>query len=188
MNDYWENRYKSGGNSGPGSYNESATFKATTINNYINKLNIKTISDYGCGDGNQIGLLSDYELYHGYDVSNFIIDKNVATFANKNNMFFYKNINDLPDSDLNMSLDVIYHLSEFSDYVDYLIRLFNKSKKYVLIFSTDEDREYTNDHFCSRKFTVWIEKNISDFELVEVIEGGSGVNFYLYEKITKNNN
>ena len=89
MNDYWENRYKSGDNSGSGSYGESAAFKATTINNYIHKLNIKTISDYGCGDGNQISLLLDYELYHDYDVSNFIVDKNITTFANKNNMFHY---------------------------------------------------------------------------------------------------
>jgi len=128
MNNYWENRYKSGGNSGSSAYGEYAVYKASIVNSYVNELNIKTISDYGCGDGNQISLLSGFELYHGYDISDFIINKNIIKFKNINNMFFYKNINDLPESDLNISLDVLYHIVNMSDFIIYLTKLFNKSK------------------------------------------------------------
>jgi 2-polyprenyl-3-methyl-5-hydroxy-6-metoxy-1,4-benzoquinol methylase len=184
MDNYWEKRYINGGNSGPGSYNASAAYKASVINNYIDKLNIRTISDYGCGDGNQISLLTGFEIYHGYDISSYIIDKNVVKFKDRNNMFFYKNVEDLPESDLTMSLDVLYHVSRMSDFVDYLTRLFDKSKKHVLIFSTDRNAENQSEesYIYLRKFTDWVEANIPGFRLVEMLEGGAGVNFYLYER------
>jgi len=189
MDRYWENRYKSGQNSGDGSYGESAKYKANVINDYINKLSIKTIGDYGCGDGNQINLLSGFELYHGYDISDFIIDSNTVRFVNKNNMFFYKNIIDLPECDLNISLDVLYHICPISEYTTYLTSLFDKSKKYVLIYSTnrDEDFELTdeNDYAYHRKFKEWVENNISGFELIEMLENplSDAINFYLYKRI-----
>jgi 2-polyprenyl-3-methyl-5-hydroxy-6-metoxy-1,4-benzoquinol methylase len=184
MNNYWEERYRGGGNSGPGSYNASATYKASVINNYINKLKIRTISDYGCGDGNQISLLTGFEVYHGCDISSYIIDRNVARFKDRNNMFFYKNVEDLPESDMTMSLDVLYHVSRMSDFVAYLTRLFNKSKKYVLIFSTDRDVENQSEesYIYFRRFTDWVEKNMMGFKLVETLKGGAGVDFYLYER------
>jgi hypothetical protein len=52
--DYWENRYKNGGNSGEGSYALKAEYKANVLNNYIQKLNIKSIIEFGCGDGNNL--------------------------------------------------------------------------------------------------------------------------------------
>ena len=168
MDNYWENRYKTGGNSGSGSYNEDAKFKATVINNYIVKYGIKTISDFGCGDGNQISLLSGFALYHGYDISNFIIDKNTVRFANTGNMFFYKNIKDLPESDLCMSLDVIYHLVGENDYEEYLTELFTKSKKYVLIYSTNRNSDANELSYCCHHiFTDWVDKNCKNFELVD---------------------
>jgi len=33
--EYWDNRYKNGGNSGQGSYNALAKFKASVINDFI---------------------------------------------------------------------------------------------------------------------------------------------------------
>ena len=190
MDRYWENRYKSGRDSGEGSYGKSAEYKASIINNYINKLDIKTIGDYGCGDGNQISLLSGFELYHGYDISNFIVDSNIVKFEDKYNMFFYKNIIDLPECDLNMTLDVLYHICLISEYTTYLMNLFNKSKKYVLIYSTNrvEDFELTgdNDYAYHRRFKDWVEENILNFELVEKLDNPlyetNTVNFYLYKR------
>ena len=54
---FWENRYKSGGNSGSGSYNKMAEFKANVINNFIKEKSIKGMIDYGVGDGNQLKLI-----------------------------------------------------------------------------------------------------------------------------------
>ena len=73
---YWNNRYKNGGNSGPGSYNILAKFKAEIINNFINKNKIESIIDYGVGDGNQLKLIDTTDKnYTGIDVSHFIINK-----------------------------------------------------------------------------------------------------------------
>jgi hypothetical protein len=73
MNNFWEERYKTGGNSGAGSYGEYAVYKAQIINDYIIKYNIKTISDFGCGDGNQISLLKGFESYMGHDISSYAL-------------------------------------------------------------------------------------------------------------------
>ena len=49
MSEYWEERYKIGGTSGAGLYGDNAKRKALVINYYIKELEIKTISDIGCG-------------------------------------------------------------------------------------------------------------------------------------------
>ena len=51
---YWEDRYKNGGNSGAGSYNTLAKFKASVINHFIENNKIQSLIDYGVGDGNQL--------------------------------------------------------------------------------------------------------------------------------------
>ena len=72
--DYWNTRYKTGGNSGAGSYNNLANFKAKIINNFIQKNNIQSIIDYGVGDGNQLKLINtENKIYTGIDVSSIII-------------------------------------------------------------------------------------------------------------------
>ena len=73
---YWNNRYVKGGNSGTWSYNNLSQFKGDVINNFIEKNQIKTIVDYGVGDGNQLKLINTENLiYTGIDVSEFIISK-----------------------------------------------------------------------------------------------------------------
>ena len=71
---YWNDRYIKGGNSGKGSYNHLAKFKADVINSFIKHYKIKSIIDYGIGDGNQLKLFNTENLiYTGIDVSRFII-------------------------------------------------------------------------------------------------------------------
>src|SRR5262245_51431247 len=65
---YWKERYDSGGNSGDGSYGKLAEFKAEVLNRFIREENIEKIIEYGCGDGNQLKS-ADYPSYIGFDVS-----------------------------------------------------------------------------------------------------------------------
>ena len=51
---YWNDRYVKGQNSGAGSYNKLAQFKADVINDFLGRNQIKSIVDYGVGDGNQL--------------------------------------------------------------------------------------------------------------------------------------
>src|SRR5438105_12008770 len=45
---YWEDLYASGGNSGSGSYNRSARYKATVLNAFVQNHNIGTVLEWGC--------------------------------------------------------------------------------------------------------------------------------------------
>lgn len=185
MSKYWEDRYITGGNSGLGSYGEYAKHKADVINNYIKKLNIKTISDFGCGDGNQISLIYGYEKYVGFDVSKHIVSLCDEKFKNIENMSFINTINDLPESDLCLSLDVIYHIIDENEYQEYLKQLFNKSKKYVLIFSSNHENDSIVNHIYHRVFTKWVNDNINNFKFIEEINNNlkTSAKFFLFEKI-----
>ena len=48
---YWEERYARGGNSGAGSYNRLAEFKAEYLNRFVSEHEIKTVIEFGSGDG-----------------------------------------------------------------------------------------------------------------------------------------
>lgn len=171
MNNIWEKRYMSGGNSGNGSYGKYAKHKADVINGYIKKYNIKTISDFGCGDGNQISLLKGFETYCGFDISGFIVNKCKDKFSGLPMMFF-NDINQMPEAELTMSLDVIYHIINEEEFENHLSFLFNKSKKYVLIYSSnhDDNNHGAREYIFHRIFTDLVEKNYKEFRLVEVVE------------------
>ena len=185
MGNYWDNKYSGGGNSGKGSYGKYAEYKAKIINYYIEKYNIKTISDLGCGDGHQMSLISGYEKYVGYDISPHILSVCEKKFNKNKKISFCSEMSDLPEADLCLSLDVIYHLVDDDDYEYYMSNLFNKSKKYVLIFSTNQDEnDHRLKHFIyHRKFTDWVDEH-TGFKLIEETysEMKISARFFLYEK------
>lgn len=186
MNNFWEERYKSGGNSGAGSYGEYAIYKAQIINNYILKYDIKTISDFGCGDGNQISLIKGFEEYMGYDISSYALYLCVKKFSGNTKMHFCSLISDLQEADLCLSLDVLYHIIDEKEFEYHLSQLFGKSKKYVLIFSSNFDgNKVVANYIQHRKFTDWINKYYKNFKLVEELENflQTSAKFYLYKKI-----
>lgn len=65
---YWELNYARGGTSGPGSYYASAEAKATFLNEFVRARDVRSVIEFGCGDGNQLSL-ADYPSYIGLDVS-----------------------------------------------------------------------------------------------------------------------
>ena len=79
---YWIDRYASGGNSGKGSYDQLAEFKAQIINSFVKQKNIQTVIEFGCGDGNQL-TYAEYPRYLGLDVSPVAIDicKKIFVYA-----------------------------------------------------------------------------------------------------------
>ena len=194
--DYWENRYKNQGNSGSGSFNNLAQFKARVINNFVNKNNINTVIEWGCGDCNQLSL-ANYKNYIGYDVSQTAIDICKNKFSNDSSKTFIYMNDDYDKSkkaDLALSLDVIYHLLEDNVFDVYMQNLFNSSNKYVCIYSSNIDAGW-GFHIKNRKFTDWIDKYMSNNWIIkEYIPNefpydpkNSGTtsfsDFYFYEKI-----
>jgi hypothetical protein len=84
---YWDERYKKGGNSGAGSYNRLAEFKAEVINDFIKQKNIFTVIEFGCGDGNQLKYF-DVPSYTGYDISPTIVEHCTKIFENDKSKTF----------------------------------------------------------------------------------------------------
>jgi hypothetical protein len=164
--DYWEERYRSGGNSGPGSYGRLAEFKARQINQIVAEKGIQTIVEFGCGDGNQL-LLAEYPNYTGYDVSETILQRCRARFGDRPN-FAFKHLSEYHGEkyELSMSLDVIFHLVEDDVFDAYMKNLFNASNQWVLIYSSDfDDHGEFGAHVRNRDFKPWIEKHASGFSL-----------------------
>ena len=197
--EYWEKRYRSGGNSGAGSYNNLAEFKGEIINLFIDNKKIDSVIEFGCGDGNQLKYLRP-QRYLGYDISEKAIQL-CSEIYKKDDTKSFKNTNSYNSekADLTMSLDVIYHLIEKQTYLNYMNTLFDASNKYVIIYSSNTDYNMLNAaHVKNRKFTDWVEKNRQDFSLFEHIPNkypfdGDGTqtsfsDFFLYEKIALKTN
>ena len=91
--EYWEKRYRDGGNSGAGSYGHLAEFKAQVINKFIEQHEIKSIIEWGCGDGNQLGMF-ECEKYTGYDVAETAIKMCREKYANDNKKQFIHYLGD----------------------------------------------------------------------------------------------
>ncbi|WP_216637168.1 class I SAM-dependent methyltransferase [Pontibacter akesuensis] len=195
---YWEGRYNSGGNSGAGSYNRLAEFKADVLNSFVKNNQIQTVIEFGCGDGNQLTML-EYPFYIGLDISKTAVGICIDKFkADKTKSFYLYNSLAFVDNhkifnaDVSLSIDVLYHLIEDELFEKYIFDLFNSSKQYVVIYSNDYD-DRSALHVRERKFTDYIEKNFSQWKLKEVIKNKypydpkksdqtSSADFFFYQK------
>ncbi|MDZ7691914.1 MAG: hypothetical protein U5K69_12435 [Balneolaceae bacterium] len=185
--EYWEKRYDWGGTSGNGSYNDLAEFKAAIINRFIEKEDVETVIEYGCGDGNQLKL-ADYPSYIGFDVSKKAISRCRNIFVHDKTMTFkLMEEYDGETAQLTLSLDVIYHLIEDEVYYAYMRRLFDSSTQFVIIYSsnTNGQKNMQMKHIRHRKFSDWIEENRSTWKLLKKIPANGDAtftDFYIYEK------
>lgn len=164
---YWEARYKQGGNSGTGSYGRLADFKANTINGFIRENKIRSVIEFGAGDGNQLSLYR-IKNYMGFDVSASAIEKLQYKFRrDSSKKFFLVSEYAGQKADLAMSIDVIFHLVEDDVFNDYMARLFQAAGKHVIIYSSNQETQEATvaSHFRHRKFTDWIELNRPDWRL-----------------------
>ena len=162
---FWESVYRKGGTSGPGSYGRLAEFKAEVLNEFVQKKNIRSVIEFGCGDGAQLGL-AKYPEYVGLDVSATAIERCSSLFAHDSKKRFFLADGlpaDLGTFDLSLSLDVIYHLLEDAVFEEYMSRLFRFSRRFVAIYASNFDERTRALHVRHRKFTTWINKNARDW-------------------------
>jgi hypothetical protein len=192
--DYWNSRYINGGTSGAGSYEHLAEFKADILNSFVAKKKIKSVIEFGFGDGNQL-MLATYPDYTGYDVSQKAVEicRN-KFFGDAKKTFHLVSEWRGETAELVLSLDVIYHLIEDSVFENYMQNLFLASDRYVVIYASDTDENDDNKsiHVRHRKFTRWVANKILEWYLIDYIpnqypieeygEKGTFANFYIYEK------
>lgn len=183
--EYWKKRYDLGGTSGAGSYNQLAEFKANILNRFVEKEGVKSVLEFGCGDGNQVSLFN-FPSYTGFDISEEAISRCKKIFAyDKTKKFRLMKKYDGERAQLTLSLDVIYHLVEDDVYQEYMQRLFDSSTQYVIIYSsnTDEQSKVQMNHIKHRKFADWIERNRSNWkEIKHISADDTFADFYIYEK------
>jgi len=165
---YWEHRYKTGGNSGAGSYGRLAEYKAKTINKLSSKYKISDAIEFGSGDGNQCAKFK-FKKYIGIDVSQEAVSHCNKMFECKKNWRFFHYSDPIIKtlkSPLVLSLDVIFHLVEDDTFHRYMRNLFDASERLVLIYSSDYNRSDGPVHVRHRKYTDWISENAKEFNLI----------------------
>lgn len=192
--EYWDQRYRNNGTSGAGSYLHLAAFKAEFLNAFVRDNGVRSVVEFGCGDGNQLKL-AEYPRYTGFDVSPKSIEICRNLFRGDLDKSFHTLAEAVDASaDLALSLDVIYHLVEDEVYHRYMELLFRSSTRWVIVYSSNTD---VNDaaqsvHVRHRKFTDWIARERPDFELVRHLPNqypvdrygadGSFADFFVFRK------
>ena len=132
----------------------------------------------------------------GFDISQEVISHCETVFKNdKTKTFKLMDAYANEKAQLTLSLDVIYHLIEDNVFFGYMKRLFDSSTRYVIIYSSDIDKQarLQAPHVKHRKFSDWIEQNKSEWKLIQHIPNryphtedefkGSFADFYVYERI-----
>lgn len=194
---YWIDRYKNGGNSGPGSYNNLAQWKGEILNEFVTDNSINSVIELGCGDGNQLRYFK-FPQYTGIDISPDAIDICKQAFKDDTTKTFILDSDlDGQKAELAISLDVLYHLIEEQVYDQYLNQIFNLSEKFVILYAFDSDStEDFGPHVKPRKFTDWVATHRSDYKLIKHIPNKypavngkekttSFADFYIFQKIAE---
>jgi hypothetical protein len=166
--EYWEQRYRVGGNSGAGSYGRLAEFKAEFLNRFVKDHAIGSVIEFGSGDGAQLAL-AEYPAYIGVDISPTAVEHCRSIYRDRSGFQFIHTSEYQPgtQADLSLSLDVIYHLVEDEAFGAYMAQLFNSALRFVIIYSSNDDAR-PSSHVRHRRFTPWVESNAPEFSLIAV--------------------
>jgi SAM-dependent methyltransferase len=163
---YWERRYAAGGTSGAGSAGRLAEYKANFINSFVKEQEIRSVIEFGCGDGQQLAR-AEYPSYVGIDVSQTAVERCKSLFkTDETKRFLHSEEYRGEKADLGLSLDVIYHLTEDQVFGPYMRQLFGAATKFVVIYSSDNDRPSDVPHIKHRKFSDWVRANLPTWNLI----------------------
>jgi SAM-dependent methyltransferase len=191
---YWKKRYAQGGTSGAGSYGRLAEFKAEVLNGFVRENDIRSVIEFGCGDGNQLTLAA-YPRYLGFDVTAEAVAICRSRFGGDST----KEFRTVPEyrgerAELALSLDVIFHLVEDDVFDEYMKRLFASAERFVVVYSSDRDEQPPEPHVRHRCFTRWIATNAPGWRLRAHVpnrypyrgdvQEGSFADFFIYERVT----
>lgn len=160
---YWERRYKHGGTSGAGSTGRLAAFKAEILNGFVAEQGISTVLEFGCGDGQQLGL-ARYPDYTGVDVAQSVVAACRARFAqDPTKRFTTLEAYDGRSAALTLSLDVIYHLVEDAVFEAHMAQLFDAAERFVIIYASDYAEQPVEVHVRHRRFSDWVAAHRPNF-------------------------
>jgi SAM-dependent methyltransferase len=121
--EYWDSRYRKGGNSGHGSVGQERSWKWSIINEHVS-IEDCSVLDIGCGDLSFWGDTRPKE-YIGIDYSEVVIRRNREMFPD---LTFHREdltgpVVELPAVDVALCLDVLFHQPsqrDFDGIIEYL--------------------------------------------------------------------
>lgn len=165
--EFWEKRYAGDGHSGEGSSEELARFKARVVNDFVRKHGVRSVVEFGCGDGRQLALYR-VPRYTGLEVSRTALDMCRKRFRGDSTKTFALYGTKSFRADLAMSIDVIYHLVEDDVFEKHMRDLFASAERFVMIYSTDTDENAAvrPPHILRRKFSDWVAENAPEWKLL----------------------
>lgn len=190
---YWKRRYFYGGNSGKGSYGDEAIYKAKILNEFVREYKIKSLVEFGCGDGNN-ALLYRVKKYYGFDISADAINSCKKLFASNVDFEFFeidgqlekgidivkKNTNSY--NNLCISFDVIFHLVEDIYYNEYLDNLDKVQSKFLLVYSSNFNQKTNQPHVLHRNYSVDLENR--NWKIIQKLAGATNQKeFILFQRI-----
>ena len=183
---FWEARYAGGGNSGSGSRGDNARHKADYLNTFVKDREVRSVLEFGCGDGYQLSL-ANYPDYVGLDVAEAAVDRCRTLFALDGHKRFYR----LPTlwpvvGELVLSLDVTYHLVEQPVYDQHLKDVFSSATRFVILYTTDSDvvdpALVSAEHVLHRPVCRDITSRFGGWLMIDTVLTAGGSGFYTYER------
>lgn len=181
---YWDERYRAGSTSGAGSEGDCARLKASVVNWIIAHHRVKSVIDWGCGDGEVLKLITREVNYTGIDASPTIIQRHKHSDPRedrfKGSRYFHV---DHPavegiTADMALSLDVLFHFPDDESYRAYLNRVFASARRVVLIHATNHDGGRTARHVRWRR---WEDDVPADWRVTERTADPEELGFYVLE-------
>jgi len=141
VGNYWNERYKTGRDSGVGSYGAEVERKIELLRDLVNGCYpaAKTILDVGCGDFNLGSKLLPYLSkdieYLGLDLSQEIVDRNTKEYGTDKIKF--KKIDEVgvfdDRADVVICMDVLFHIIDQGEYNKMLDTLSKSYDQYLVV-------------------------------------------------------
>ncbi len=178
---YWDKRYSEGGTSGPGSFGPLAQFKSNFLNTFVDENNVRSVIEFGSGDGNQLSL-ANYPSYMGVDVSPTAIETCRTRFSNDlSKRFLTLDQYASETAELSLSIEVIFHIIENDAYHAHMTTLFRAAERFVIVYSSNFANRWVirPRHVRHRRFTDWTRRYAPDWTLSNRV-----VNPFPYDKRT----
>lgn len=177
---YWNRRYATGGNSGAGSYGPAVEKKVAWLGALEG---VSSIVEVGCGDFHFGALLCQRfteASYIGLDQSDLIVRRNNLWHRIENIEFRtpLHHAEPLPEADLVLCVDVLFHILDDQEYRNMLVNLQQAWTKYLVVSAYEYDG-LKSPHVNIRKFDpAYFGKPI----LREVIEDDGKMMFYIFRR------
>ena len=161
--------------------------KAGEVNRIVAVNGIRSVVEFGCGDGYQLGMFS-IPHYIGLDVSSNALRRCIKEEGSDPGKSFFKYDQScwsdklrVMHADMALSMDVVFHLVEDEVFERYMTDLFAAGDRYVLIYSTDGPGAKREPRFTRhRNFTDWVTVHANGWRLSERLENPAGTGAHLH--------